>query len=152
MWPAVIAHADMDAFYASVEQLDRPELRGKALIVGGSSRRGVVTSASYEARAFGVRAAMPTAQAHKLCPQAIFVPGRMERYSQISRQIRAVFESFTPIVEPLSLDEAFLDLTGTQRLFGSPMDAGWALKREVHRRTGLVISVGIARSRWPPRS
>ena len=144
VWPAVIAHADMDAFYASVEQLDRPELRGKALIVGGSSRRGVVTSASYEARAFGVRAAMPTAQAHKLCPHAIFVPGRMERYSQISRQIRAVFESFTPIVEPLSLDEAFLDLTGTQRLFGSPMDAGWALKREVHRRTGLVISVGIA--------
>ncbi len=143
-WPAVIAHADMDAFYASVEQLDRPELRGKALIVGGSSRRGVVTSASYEARAYGVRAAMPTAQAHKLCPHGIFVPGRMERYVELSRQIQAVFESFTPIVEPLSLDEAFLDLTGTQRLFGSPLQAGWALKREVHRQTGLVVSVGIA--------
>jgi DNA polymerase IV len=143
-WKAVIAHADMDAFYASVEQLDRPELRGKALIVGGSSRRGVVTSASYEARAYGVRAAMPTAQAHKLCPHGIFVPGRMERYAQISRQIREVFESFTPVVEPLSLDEAFLDLTGTRRLFGSALQAGWALKREVRRRTGLVISVGIA--------
>ncbi len=143
-WPAIIAHADMDAFYASVEQLDRPELRGKALIVGGSSRRGVVTSASYEARAFGVRAAMPTAQAHKLCPHGIFVPGRMKRYVEISRQIRAVFESFTPIVEPLSLDEAFLDLGGTQRLFGSPIQAGWALKREVKLKTGLVISVGIA--------
>jgi DNA polymerase IV len=143
-WPAVIAHADMDAFYASVEQLDNPELRGKALIVGGSSRRGVVTSASYEARAFGVRAAMPTAQAHKLCPHGIFVPGRMERYSQVSRQIRSVFDSFTPVVEPLSLDEAFLDLTGTQRLFGSPLQAGWAVKREVQRQTGLVVSVGIA--------
>jgi DNA polymerase-4 len=143
-WPAIIAHADMDAFYASVEQLDQPELRGKALIVGGSSRRGVVTSASYEARAFGVRAAMPTAQAHKLCPHGIFVPGRMKRYFEVSRQIREVFESFTPIVEPLSLDEAFLDLGGTQRLFGSPIQAGWALKREVKQRTGLVISVGIA--------
>src|SRR5215469_4685000 len=143
-WPAVIAHADMDAFYASVEQLDRPKLRGKALIVGGTSRRGVVTSASYEARAFGVRAAMPTAQAHQLCPHGIFVPGRMDRYAQISRQIRVVFESFTPIVEPLSMDEAFLDLTGTQRLFGSPIQTGWALKREVFRQTGLVVSVGIA--------
>ena len=143
-WPAVIAHADMDAFYASVEQLDRPELRGKALIVGGSSRRGVVTSASYEARAFGVRAAMPTAQAHQLCPNAIFVPGRMERYAELSRRIRTVFESFTPIVEPLSMDEAFLDLTGTQRLFGSPLQTGWALKREVYGQTGLVVSVGIA--------
>jgi DNA polymerase IV len=134
----------MDAFYASVEQLDRPELRGKALIVGGSSRRGVVTSASYEARAFGVRAAMPTAQAHKLCPHGIFVPGRMRRYSELSRQICAVFESFTPVVEPLSLDEAFLDLTGTERLFGSPLEAGATLKREVYRQTGLVVSVGIA--------
>ncbi len=143
-WPAVIAHADMDAFYAAVEQLDNPALRGKALIVGGSSRRGVVTSASYEARAYGVRAAMPTAQAHKLCPHGIFVPGRMERYAEIAREIRSAFESFTPVVEPLSLDEAFLDLTGTQRLFGSPLEAGRAIKREVHRRTGLVVSVGIA--------
>jgi DNA polymerase-4 len=143
-WPAVIAHADMDAFYASVEQLDDPTLRGKALIVGGSSRRGVVTSASYEARAFGVRAAMPTAQAHKLCPHGIFVPGRMSRYAEVSRQIRSVFESFTPVVEPLSLDEAFLDLSGTQRLFGSPLETGRAIKREIHRATGLVVSVGIA--------
>ena len=134
----------MDAFYASVEQLDNPELRGKAVIVGGNSRRGVVTSASYEARPFGVRAAMPTAQAHKLCPHAIFVPGRMKRYVEISRVIRGIFEGFTPIVEPLSLDEAFLDLTGTERLFGTPLDAARELKRRVRETTGLVVSVGIA--------
>src|SRR5713226_2241961 len=99
-WERIIAHADMDAFYASVEQLDNPELRGKAVIVGGSSRRGVVTSASYDARQFGVRAAMPTAQAHQLCPHGIFVPMRMARYVEISKQIRKIFESFTPVVEP----------------------------------------------------
>ena len=140
----MIAHADMDAFYASVEQLDNPELRGKPVIVGGSSRRGVVTSASYEARPFGVHSAMPTAQAHKLCPHGIFVPGRMHRYVEMSRVIRKIFESFTPIVEPLSLDEAFLDLTGTERLLGPPMEAARALKRQVHESTGLVVSVGIA--------
>src|SRR5712692_2695647 len=112
-WERVLAHADMDAFYASVEQLDNPELRGKPVIVGGSSRRGVVTSASYEARKYGVHSAMPTAQARKLCPHAVFVPGRMERYVEISRDVRKVFESISPIVEPLSLDEAFIDLTGT---------------------------------------
>lgn len=140
----VIAHADMDAFYASVEQLDNPELRGKPVIVGGSSARGVVTSASYEARPFGVRAAMPTAQAHKLCPQAIFVRGRMERYVEISHRLRAIFESFTPAVEPLSLDEAFLDLTGTERLLGTPLEAARALKQRVRAETGLVVSVGVA--------
>jgi len=140
----MIIHADMDAFYASVEQLDNPALRGEPVIVGGSSRRGVVTSASYEARPFGVRAAMPTAQAHKLCPNGIFVPGRMERYAEISRAIRKIFESFTPIVEPLSLDEAFLDLTGTERLLGTPLEAARALKRRVRESTGLVVSVGVA--------
>jgi DNA polymerase-4 len=140
----VIAHADMDAFYASVEQLDNPELRGKPVIVGGSSTRGVVTSASYEARRFGVRSAMPSMQAHKLCPQGIFVRGRMRRYVEVSRLVREVFESFSPAVEPLSLDEAFIDLTGTERLFGSALDAGRALKRQVVERTGLVVSVGIA--------
>src|SRR5216684_8685114 len=94
-WERVIAHADMDAFYASVEQLDNPELRGKPVIVGGSSRRGVVTSASYEARKFGVHAAMPSAQAHKLCPEAIFVHGRMRRYVEVSRLVRAVFDAFS---------------------------------------------------------
>jgi DNA polymerase-4 len=143
-WPAVIAHADMDAFYASVEQLDHPELRGQPVIVGGRSARGVVASASYEARRFGVRAAMPGAQARKLCPQAIFVAGRMGRYNEISRQIREIFRSFTPVVEPLSLDEAFLDLTGTERLLGSPLEIGQALRRRVREQTGLVVSVGIA--------
>jgi len=140
----VIAHADMDAFYASVEQLDNPELRGKPVIVGGSSMRGVVTSASYEARKFGVRSAMPSMQAHQLCPQGIFVRGRMRRYVEISRLVREVFESFSPVVEPLSLDEAFIDLTGMHRLFGTALEAGQALKRSVLERTGLVVSVGIA--------
>ena len=143
-WERVIAHADMDAFYASVEQLDDPALRGKAVIVGGRSARGVVTSASYEARKFGVRSAMPSGQAHQLCPHGIFVPGRMDRYAEISRTIREVFDSFSPIVEPLSLDEAFLDLTGTERLMGSPLEVGRSLRRRVLERTGLIVSVGIA--------
>jgi len=134
----------MDAFYASVEQLDNPELRGKPVIVGGSSTRGVVTSASYEARKFGVRSAMPSIQAHKLCPHGIFVHGRMPRYVEVSRRVREAFDSFSPIVEPLSLDEAFIDLSGTERLFGSALDAGRALKRRVLEHTGLIVSVGIA--------
>jgi len=143
-WPRVIAHADMDAFYASVEVLDNPALRGLPVIVGGRSARGVVTSASYEARKFGVRSAMPTGQARKLCPQGIFVPGRMNRYVEISRVVRRVFESFSPVVEPLSLDEAFIDLTGTERLLGQPLDAARDLKRRVLEETGLVVSVGVA--------
>ncbi len=143
-WERVIAHADMDAFYASVEQLDNPDLRGKPIVVGGSSARGVVTSASYEARKFGIRSAMPSMQARQLCPHAIFVPGRMHRYAEISHIIREIFDAFSPLVEPLSLDEAFLDLTGTQRLLGAPLDVGRALKRRVFDRTGCVVSVGIA--------
>jgi DNA polymerase-4 len=143
-WPQIIAHADMDAFYASVEQLDNPELRGKPVIVGGRSARGVVTSASYEARKFGVRSAMPSLQAHILCPDGIFVPGRMDRYAEVSREVREVFNAFSPVVEPLSLDEAFLDLTGTERLLGTPLDIGRELKRRITERTGLVVSVGIA--------
>jgi DNA polymerase IV len=143
-WERVIAHADMDAFYASVEEFDNPELRGKAVIVGGSSNRGVVTSASYEARKFGVRSAMPTAQAHKLCPHAIFVHGRMHRYGEVSRAVRGVFDLFSPVVEPLSLDEAFLDLTGCERLMGTPLETARALKQRVLETTGLVVSVGVA--------
>jgi DNA polymerase IV len=139
-----IAHADMDAFYASVEQLDNPELRGKPVIVGGTSMRGVVTSASYEARKFGVHSAMPSVQAHQLCPDGIFVRGRMQRYVEISRQVREAFGSFSPVVEPLSLDEAFIDLTATERLFGTALQAGRALKHCVREHTGLVVSVGIA--------
>jgi DNA polymerase IV len=140
----MIAHADMDAFYASVEQLDHPELRGRPVIVAGSSRRGVVSSASYEARKFGVRAAMPSVQAHQLCPHGIFVHGRMGRYVEISRLVRQTFETFSPLVEPLSLDEAFIDLTGTERLFGTALEAGRTLKRRIFEHTGLVVSVGIA--------
>jgi DNA polymerase IV len=146
-WPRAIAHADIDAFYASVEILDNPDLRGLPVIVGGSSRRGVVTSASYEARRFGVRSAMPTAQAHQICPNGIFLPGRMKRYVELARAVREVFESLSPLVEPLSLDEAFIDLTGTQRLLGDPLTAAWLLKRRMRERTGLVVSVGIAPSK-----
>jgi len=143
----VIAHADMDAFYASVEQLDNPALRGLPVIVGGRSNRGVVTSASYEARRYGVRSAMPTVEARRLCPNGLFVPGRMERYVEVSRAVRSVFESFSPVVEPLSLDEAFIDLTGSERLLGPPLDAANALKRRMREETGLVVSVGIAPSK-----
>src|SRR5579862_1076921 len=143
-WERVIAHADMDAFYASVEQLDNPALRGLPVIVGGRSSRGVVTSASYEARKFGVRSAMPGFEARRLCPDGIFVAGRMDRYVEISRVVRRVFESFSPAVEPLSLDEAFLDLGGTEKLLGTPLEVGAALRHRVHEETGLVVSVGIA--------
>jgi DNA polymerase IV len=142
--PRVIAHADMDAFYASVEQLDDPALRGLPVIVGGRSARGVVTSASYEARRFGVRSAMPSVEARRLCPDGIFVAGRMSRYIEVSRAVRRAFESFSPVVEPLSLDEAFIDLTGTERIHGTPIDAARALKRRVLDDTGLVVSVGVA--------
>jgi DNA polymerase-4 len=133
----------MDAFYASVEQLDRPELRGKPVIVGGVGGRGVVSTASYEARRFGVHSAMPTHEARRLCPHGIFVPGRMERYVEVGRQIRAVFHEFTPEVEPLSLDEAFLDITRSLQLFGSARDIAIRLKGRVREATGLTVSVGI---------
>src|SRR6202048_1280551 len=140
-WPRVTAQADMAAFSPWGDQPATPPLRARPVIVGGRSRRGVVTSASYEARRFGVRSAMPAHEAHRLCPQGIFVPGRMSRYAEVSRAVRAAFDEFSPVVEPLSLDEAFLDLTGTHRLFASPLDAGRALKHRVREATGLVVSV-----------
>jgi DNA polymerase-4 len=140
----VVLHADMDAFYASIEQRDRPELRGRPVIVGGTSDRGVVAAASYEARRFGVHSAMPTVEARRRCPQAVFVRGSMSRYARESRRIFGIFRRFTPAVEGLSLDEAFLDLSGTQRLLGEPALVGARLRREVFDETGLRVSVGIA--------
>src|SRR5262252_2946529 len=143
-WPRVIVHADMDAFYAAVEQLDDPALRGRPLLIGPPSARGVVLTASYEARPFGVGSAMPMMRARKLCPQALVVPPRFERYQQVSKTIMELFADFSPCVEPLSLDEAFLDMTGSERLFGSPEKIGRSIKRAVHDATnGLTVSVGI---------
>ena len=133
----------MDAFYASVEQRDRPELRGRPVIVGGTSTRGVVCAASYEARPFGVHSAMPTARARVLCPHAVFLRGDMAKYRRVSRQIHLVFESVSPEVEPISLDEAFIDVTASQRLFGPPLAIARLLKDRVRAATGLAVSVGI---------
>ncbi len=139
----VILHADMDAFYAAVEQRDRPELRGRPVIVGGASGRGVVAAASYEARRFGVRSAMPTVQARALCPAVVIVPGDMAKYRRVSAQIRAVFDRVSPLVEPLSLDEAFIDATASVRLLGAPLAIGRFVRDRVREATGLAVSVGI---------
>src|SRR5437867_1336693 len=133
----------MDAFYASVEQRDRPELRGRAVIVGGTSSRGVVTAASYEARRFGVRSAMPTVQARALCPDAVFLAGDMAKYRRVSAGIEHLFAPVSPEVGPLSLDEAFTDITASQRLLGPPLAIGRLLKERVRAATGLAVSVGI---------
>jgi DNA polymerase-4 len=141
--PPVILHADMDAFYAAIEQRDHPELRGRPVLVGGPSGRGVIAAASYEARPFGIRSAMPTAQARALCPEAVIVAGDMRKYRRVSAQIRTIFESVSPLVEPLSLDEAFIDVTGSIRLLGPPLAIGHLLKDRVRAATGLAVSIGI---------
>lgn len=138
-----ILHVDMDAFYASVEQLDNPALRGKPVIVGGLGPRGVVATASYEARKFGVRSAMPTAKARKLCPRGVFLPPRFERYAEVAEAIRGILSEYTPLVESVSLDEAFLDLTGTERLHGPPERVAREIHRRIPRETGLTCSVGL---------
>ena len=143
-----ILHVDMDAFYASVEQRDRPELRGKPVIVGGLGGRGVVCAASYEARPFGVHSAMPISQARRLCPQAVYLPVRMSHYAQMGRQIREILLSFTPLVEPLSLDEAFLDVAGCETLFGSAAEIAALIKARVKSETGLTASVGVAPNKF----
>ena len=141
--PRVFLHADMDAFFASVEQRDDPALRGRPVIVGGTGRRGVVSAASYEAREYGVHSAMPTYRARELCPDGCYVRGNMARYAHESRRIFEIFREFTPAVEGLSLDEAFLDLTGTERLHGSPGDVAVALRRRVREECQLAVSCGI---------
>ena len=137
----------MDAFYASVEQFDNPELKGKPVIVGGSSMRGVVSAASYEARKFKIHSAMPIAQAMKLCPHGIFLPVRMKRYKEVSLQVFSIFQKYTPLVEPLSLDEAFLDVTGSGKLFGTAEDIARQIRKEVREEIGLTISAGVAASK-----
>ena len=139
-----IIHVDMDAFYASVEQRDRPDLQGRPVIVGGHPRRGVVLAASYEVRPFGVRSAMPMAEALRLAPQAIVVPPRFEAYVAASEQVFAILESVTPLCEPLSLDEAFLDVTASRSLFGTPAAIATRLRAEIARTVSLPASAGIA--------
>lgn len=145
----VIFHADLDAFYASVEQLDFPELRGKPVIVGAApGGRGVVAACSYEARKYGIHSAMPINQAYRRCPNAAFRPGRMERYREKSRAVMAVFGNFSPAVRQISVDEAFLDMTGTTGLFGEPENAARALKERIREEEGLTVSIGIGSNRY----
>lgn len=143
-----IIHVDMDAFYASVEQLDNPELRGKPLAVGGSARRGVVAAASYEARRFGVRSAMPSARANRLCPGLIFVRPRFERYREVSEQIRRIFHSVTDLVEPLSLDEAYLDVTDNHCGQPSATRLAESLRQRIVEDTGLTASAGVSYNKF----
>jgi DNA polymerase-4 len=139
-----ILHVDLDAFFASVEQLDHPELRGRPVIVGGTGPRGVVAAASYEARTFGVFSAMPVARARRLCPDGVYLPSRYERYAEKSREVMAILRSCTPLVEPLASDEAFLDVRGARRLLGAGPEIGALVKRRVRAETGLTASVGVA--------
>lgn len=146
--PKHIIHLDMDAFYPSVEVLDNPALKGKPVIVGGSKERGVVSSASYEARKFGVHSAQPIAKAKRLCPDGIFLPVRMPRYQEVSKKAFEIFHRFTPLVEPLSIDEAFLDVTGSIRLFGRSENIAKKIKQIIFAETGLTISAGVAPSKF----
>lgn len=140
-----IIHLDMDAFFAAVEQRDNPELKGKPVIVGGIGKRGVVSTCSYEARRYGVRSAMPWFQASKLCPEGIFLPGRYSRYKEVSRQVFAILKRYTELIEPLSIDEAFLDVTDAGR---SPLEIAVEIKAAVLEETGLTVSVGIAYNKF----
>ncbi|MHC5007532.1 MAG: DNA polymerase IV [Planctomycetota bacterium] len=143
-----ILHVDMDAFFASIEQLDDPELRGRPVLVGGEGRRGVVAAASYEARAFGCHSAQPMAVAKRNCPQAVVVPPHGRRYREVSQRVFEILESFTPLVEPLSIDEAFLDVMGSRRLHGTPRQIAETIKRRVRDELGVTASVGVAPNKF----
>jgi DNA polymerase IV len=148
-WPRVVAHADMDAFYAAIEQLDDPSLRGRPVLVGPPSSRGVVLTASYEARPYGVGSAMPMAKARRMCPNAVIIPPRFDRYQEVSAAIMGVFANFSPEVEAISLDEAFLDMTGAEELFGDPQSIGRRLKAAIREATGgLTASVGLSATKY----
>lgn len=143
-----IIHVDMDAFYASVEQRDHPEYRGKPVAVGHADKRGVVATASYEARAFGVHSAMPSKRAKELCPQLIFVEGRMEHYRDVSRQIRSIFERYTDLIEPISIDEAFLDVTDNKRGIPLAVDVARHIKRAIREELNLIASAGVSYNKF----
>ena len=143
-----IMHVDMDAFYASVEQRDNPEYRGRPVIVGGLSSRGVVSTASYEARKLGVHSAMSMAKARELCPDGIYLWPRFEVYHAVSEQVHAIMERYSPYIEPLSLDEAFLDITGLHNRFDGPYAVGKAIKKDILDATGLIASVGLAPNKY----
>ncbi len=143
-----ILHADMDAFFASVEQRDDPSLRGKPVLVGGSGKRGVVAAASYEARAFGCRSAMPMVTALRLCPDAVVVRGSYDEYKSVSQQVFTIFESVTPLIQPLSIDEAFLDVTGSLRAVGDAVSIATSIRGRVKAETGLTVSVGVAPNKF----
>jgi DNA polymerase IV len=148
----IILHVDMDAFYASIEQRDDPKLKGRPVIVGADPKegrgRGVVAACSYEARKFGIRSALPISHAWKLCPQGAFVPVRMERYIEVSKQVMEVLHRFTNLVEPVSIDEAFLDVSGSTTLFGAPEQIARAIKKQIRETTGLCASVGVAPNKF----
>ena len=147
--PRVFLHVDMDAFYAAIEQRDHPEYRGKPLVVGSPpTERGVVATASYEARAFGIHSAMPSREAGQRCPHAVFVPPDMPRYQAVSEQVFTIFNRYTPFVEGLSIDEAFLDVTGSQRLYGTGEEIGRRIKADILAETALTCSVGIAPNKF----
>ena len=144
----IILHVDMDAFYASIEQRDNAELRGKPVIVGGSEKRGVVATCSYEARPYGVHSAMPMARALRLCPDAIVVPVRMSTYVEESGKIMTILGEFSPAIEKLSLDEAFLDMTGAEKLFGEPEEMARQIRKRIYEETNLTASIGIAKNKF----
>src|SRR5437867_1695440 len=147
-----ILHVDMDAFYASVEQLDHPEYKGRPVIVGADPKqgagRGVVAACSYEARKFGVHSALPISRAWKLCPEGVYVRPRMKRYVEVSQQVMDVFRRYTDLVEPLSIDEAFLDITGSVALLGSPVEIARSIKKAIREATGMTASVGLAPNKF----